>query len=92
MIVDDNYYWLGFVGGVFTTFSFLPQIFKTIQKQKVEGVSFYMYLIIAVGFLLWTIYGILLENWVIFVFNLIALAFAIVILILYSRHQKGKLV
>lgn len=87
----DDYYWLGFVGGVLTTFSFLPQILKTIQTKQIDSVSFYMYIIISCGFLLWTIYGVLLENWVIFIFNLIALAFAIVILVLFHRHNKNQL-
>jgi len=87
----DDYYWLGFVGGVLTTFSFLPQILKTIQTKQIDSVSFYMYIIIACGFLLWTIYGVLVENWVIFIFNLIALAFAIVILVLFHRHNKNQL-
>lgn len=88
---EDDYYWLGFVGGVLTTFSFLPQIFKIIKRKEIDDVSFYMYITISIGFLLWTIYGVLLENWVIFIFNLIALAFSFTILVLYNRHHpKNK--
>jgi MtN3 and saliva related transmembrane protein len=87
---QDDYYWLGFMGGVLTTFSFVPQILKTIKTKDIDHVSFLMYIIISIGFFLWTIYGVLLENWVIFIFNLIALAFTITIMVLFRRHSKSK--
>jgi MtN3 and saliva related transmembrane protein len=76
------------MGGVLTTFSFIPQILKTLKTQEMNNISFVMYIIIGTGFLLWTIYGALLENWVIFLFNLLALAFVLVILVLFNRHRK----
>jgi MtN3 and saliva related transmembrane protein len=50
---------LGLVASVFTTSSFVPQVWRTWKTQDVSGISLPTYLIITIGLALWLIYGIL---------------------------------
>ncbi|WP_298610986.1 SemiSWEET transporter [uncultured Thiothrix sp.] len=50
---------LGLVASVFTTSSFIPQVWRTWKTRDVSGISLPTYLIITVGLALWLLYGIL---------------------------------
>ena len=51
--------WLGLVASVFTTSSFIPQVWRTWKTRDVSGISLPTYLIITIGLALWLVYGIL---------------------------------
>lgn len=50
---------LGLIAMVFTTSSFIPQVWRTWKTQDVSGISLPTYLIITIGLALWLAYGIL---------------------------------
>ena len=50
--------WLGILAGVITSFGFIPQLVKGYRTKKLEDVSYYMPLVLAIGMTLWLIYGI----------------------------------
>lgn len=50
---------LGLVASVFTTSSFVPQVWRTWKTRDVSGISLPTYLIITIGLALWLLYGIL---------------------------------
>lgn len=50
---------LGLVASVFTTSSFIPQVWRTWKTRDVSGISLPTYLIITIGLALWLVYGIL---------------------------------
>lgn len=50
---------LGLVASVFTTSSFIPQVWRTWKTRDVSGISLPTYLIITIGLALWLLYGIL---------------------------------
>ncbi|MEW6678764.1 MAG: SemiSWEET transporter [Pseudomonadota bacterium] len=50
---------LGLVATVFTTSSFVPQVWRTWKTRDVSGISLPTYAIITVGLALWLIYGLL---------------------------------
>ncbi|TDU40455.1 MtN3 and saliva related transmembrane protein [Gelidibacter sediminis] len=60
---------IGILAGVLTTVAVLPQIIKAIKTREVEDVSPYMFIILCCGVGLWTVYGILKEDWPIIVTN-----------------------
>lgn len=53
---------LGLIATVFTTSSFIPQVWRTWKTQDVSGISLPTYLIITIGLALWRAYGILKGN------------------------------
>lgn len=64
---------VGFLAGILTTGCFFPQVIKTYRTKSIGDFSF-MYLIsLASGILLWTIYGILQNDVLIFTANAVSL-------------------
>lgn len=48
---------LGLVATCFTTYSFVPQVWRTWKTRDVSGISLVSYLVITVGLALWLVYG-----------------------------------
>jgi len=71
---------LGFAAGLCTTGSLLPQVLKTVKTRRTRDISLGYYLLLIVGLVLWTSYGILLKETPIILANVIALIFAGIIL------------
>lgn len=84
--------WLGYVAGVMTTLSFLPQLYKTWQSKSAHDISYGMYALFSSGLLLWTAYGIVKDAVPIVIANSITLLLALSILILKYRYEqlRGK--
>ena len=53
--------YLGLVAGAFTTAAYLPQVYKTWRSKSVDDLSLVMYAAMALGLLLWLVYGVLLR-------------------------------
>ena len=73
---------IGFIAALLTTFSFLPQVIKTVRTKDTSGISLLMYAIFVSGVFLWLIYGILLGNIVITSANLVTFILAGIVLII----------
>ncbi|NOZ84598.1 MAG: hypothetical protein GXP60_07345 [Epsilonproteobacteria bacterium] len=74
---------IGIVAALLTTFGFVPQIIKLLRTRKTDGVSAIMVVQIAAGLLLWVIYGILRDDFIIIIANTIGFLLAITTLMLY---------
>ena len=84
---------IGYVAGICTAISFLPQTIQTIRTQDVAGLSLTSYVIYALGLLSWIIYGMYLNSLQMMIFNTPAFVFALIIIgeIIYNRYViKGK--
>ncbi len=80
---------LGLVATVFTSSSFVPQVWRTWKSRDVSGISLPTYLLITVGLALWLVYGILKEDLPLIVANavMIVLTGAITVMkIMFERH------
>lgn len=74
---------VGIVAALLTTFGFVPQIIKLLRTRKTDGVSAIMVVQIAAGLLLWVIYGILRNDFIIIIANTIGFLLAVATLMLY---------
>ncbi len=79
---------LGFIAGIFTGISLLPQLIKIIKEKKSEEISIWMLLILMVGLALWTTYGILKNDLPIMITNSFSLTVNIIILILRFKYKE----
>jgi MtN3 and saliva related transmembrane protein len=83
---------LGFVAGVITTISFVPQVVRTYRNKSGRDISLWMMLLFALGITLWLIYGLLLMSLPIILANAVTLVLVMAILVLklyYARNQRG---
>lgn len=77
---------IGYLAAFLTTFSFVPQAWRTFRTRDVSGISLGMYLIFTCGVALWLGYGVLLGAWPIVIANTITLVLAISILAMKLRY------
>lgn len=78
---------VGLIAASFTTFAFVPQVFKIWKNRNISGVSISMYLIMLIGIIIWLFYGFLIKSLAVIVANIVTglLQLFIVTLILISR-------
>ncbi len=78
---------IGFIAGLLTTVSFLPQAIKTWKSKSTRDISLVMFSAMCAGVTLWLIYGILLNALPIILSNSFTLILALVILGLKIRYK-----
>ncbi|MBD6955765.1 MAG: SemiSWEET family sugar transporter [Thermoplasmata archaeon] len=71
---------IGFIAGILTTSSFLPQLLKIHRDKSAKEVSLIMYIIISTGIFLWLLYGIEINSLPIIGANGVSLALTLLIL------------
>jgi len=81
---------IGFVAGLFTASSLLPQLIKIIKEKKVEDLSIGMFITLMIGLALWITYGILKKDIPIIATNAFSLLLNISILILRFKYSKKR--
>ena len=78
---------LGLVAGTLTTLSFLPQLIKAWKSQSTHDISIGMFSMLAVGVLLWLVYGLITADAPVTAANAITLVFVALILALKLRYR-----
>ncbi len=71
---------IGLVAGLLTTLSFVPQVVKTWKSKSAKDLSLVMFLLYCAGVGLWTIYGVMINELPVILWNIITLVLALVIL------------
>ena len=78
---------LGMTAGCLTTGSFITQAIKIIRTRDVSGISLLMYIALAVGLMLWLLYGIINGQISIIAANGVTLALVLIILVMKIRYR-----
>jgi len=81
---------IGVIAVILTSISFLPQSIKTIRTKQVRDLSFFMYLILTVGAILWLVYGFSIKSIPIILSNVVVLTFSFIIFIMKIEFREVK--
>lgn len=82
---------LGYAAATLTTFSFVPQVWRTLRTHDVSGISLRMYSIFTAGIAFWLAYGIVLKETPMILANSLSLVLACSVLVMRLRYAKeGK--
>ncbi|GAB4422834.1 MAG: SemiSWEET transporter [Turneriella sp.] len=81
---------LGFVAGIITTISFVPQVVRIYRIKSGRDISLWMMLLFALGITLWLIYGLLLMSLPIILANTVTLVLVVTILVLKLYYARNK--
>lgn len=81
---------LGFIAGLITTASFLPQVWRTWHSKSGKDVSAAMLLMLSSGTLLWLIYGIMIGGVPIVIANAVTFTLVMMIFVLKVYYWKKK--
>ncbi|GIL23417.1 MAG: hypothetical protein BroJett042_19300 [Bacteroidota bacterium] len=79
---------LGLVAGFLTTIAFVPQVVKTWRTKSARDLSLVMFLLFCSGVFLWTIYGFMIDELPVILWNIITLLLALVILFFKIRFKE----
>ena len=80
--------YFGFVAGICTTISFLPQVLKIWRTKSVDDISLLMFLIFTFGVANWLIYGLIIKEAPIILANIATLVLCLLILIGIIKFKK----
>ncbi|HMU44801.1 MAG TPA: SemiSWEET transporter [Chitinophagaceae bacterium] len=78
---------LGYAAGALTAFTFLPQVIKTWRVKAAKEVSLYMFVIAFVNEIMWLVYGVMIDNWVIILTNSIMLVMSGIMIVLKFKYN-----
>ena len=80
---------LGYVAGLITAFTFLPQVLKTWKTKSDKDVSLAMFLIALTNQILWLAFGILRDDPVIIITNALMLLMTSLMIILKLKYNHS---
>ncbi|MHB1286192.1 MAG: SemiSWEET transporter [Leptospirales bacterium] len=78
---------IGFLAGMLTTASFIPQVLKAWKTRDTRSLSWVMYILFSIGVALWLWYGFMLASIPIILFNAITLILSLSILVLKAFYR-----
>ena len=78
---------LGYAAGAMTAFTFLPQVIKTWNSRSAKDISLNMFLLAFTNEIMWLVYGVMLDNWVIISTNAVMLIMSGIMIWLKIRYN-----
>ena len=80
------------VAGIMILSGWVPQIIKGYRTKKLDDISKYLMIFVAVGAFLWIIYGLEKDDPYIIGVNVAAIALTMIVLTMKFRYEKYKTV
>ena len=77
---------LGFIAGLLTSISLLPQVIRTWKLKKTKDISLWAFIILNIGVALWLIYGLLINDLPLIAANGVGLALASTVLFFKIKY------
>lgn len=81
---------IGLIAASFTTFAFVPQVFKIWKNSNASGVSISMYVIMLIGICIWLYYGFLIRSLAVIIANLVSGLLQLFIITFAFVNRKKK--
>ena len=81
---------IGLIAASFTTFAFVPQVFKIWKNSNARGVSISMYVIMLIGICIWLYYGFLIKSLAVIIANLVSGVLQLFIITFALINRKNK--
>lgn len=83
----DKFEIVGLVAAVLTTYSFVPQVYKTWKSKSTESLSLSMYILFFIGVMLWLVYGFYLNSLAMILSNIVTGILALFLIVLKLRYK-----
>ena len=78
---------IGLIAAFITSIGFLPQIIKGFKTKKLDDISYFMPIVLAIGMTLWLIYGILISSIAIISANIFSISCSISLIIMKKKYS-----
>lgn len=80
---------VGYTASAVTVFTFLPQVIKTWKERSAKNVSLLMFVIAIANEVLWIWYGVLVNDLIIILTNVVMMGMASVMIFLKLRYKNA---
>ncbi|NOT52892.1 MAG: SemiSWEET transporter [Chitinophagaceae bacterium] len=80
---------VGYIASAVTVFTFLPQVIKTWKEKSAKNVSLLMFIIAIVNEVLWIAYGVMRDDMVIILTNIVMMCMASLMIYLKLRYKNA---
>ena len=77
----------GLAAGAITSASFIPQLYRGYKTKKLEDVSYFMFVILAIGMTMWLTYGVLKPSLAIMIANAFGIVCSMVVIIMKKMYS-----
>ncbi len=77
----------GLCAGAVTSLGFIPQLFRGYRTKKLDDVSYYMPIVLAVGMSMWLTYGILRDAIAIVAANTFGIMCCIILIFMKKKYS-----
>jgi len=81
---------IGLAAATLTMFSFVPQIVKVIKTKSAKDVSLITLIQFTCGVFLWFVYGVVKNDLIIILANIVSFITLIILLMLYYKYGRIK--
>jgi MtN3 and saliva related transmembrane protein len=78
---------IGYLAAMCTTIAFIPQAIKVYKTKHTKDISIGMFLLMSIGLIFWTIYGIMILSYPIIIANVVTIVFAVFILLMKIKFD-----
>ena len=78
---------LGLIAGAVTSMGYIPQLYRGFKTKKLEDVSYFMPIVLAIGMTLWLFYGIFLKAFAVIIANAFGIACSIGLIIMKKKYS-----
>jgi MtN3 and saliva related transmembrane protein len=79
---------IGYAASAITVLTFLPQVIKTWKEKSAKDVSLMMFIIAIVNEVLWITWGILINNKIVIITNVLMVIMASTMVFLKLKYNK----
>lgn len=80
---------VGYIASAVTVFTFLPQVIKTWKEKSAKNVSLLMFIIAITNEILWIAYGVMRDDMVIILTNIVMMCMASFMIYLKLRYKNA---
>jgi len=79
------------IAGILSTMAFIPQAYKIFITNQTDDLDFFSFTLLSVIYLLWVIWGLLLNSYSIIIFSFIQLFIILYINMKIYKNLKGDI-
>ena len=77
----------GLIAGAVTSMGFIPQLIRGYRTKKLEDVSYYMPIVLAIGMSMWFVYGLLQQALAVIIANSVGVGSCLTLLIMKVKYS-----
>ena len=84
--MDSTLELFGLIAGAITSMGFIPQLIKGYKTKKLEDISYFMPIVLAIGMTMWFVYGFLLEAIAVMIANLLGVICCLILITMKKKY------